>query len=520
MRIRTQALVAVVLAGLGGIEPAAAQSLGPITWQLTPFCNRVTVQVTQNGAVYTMDGFDDQCAGGVPRAPVVGVATPNPDGSIGFGWTVVTVPGGKPVHVDARIDLTTIGGPWTDSAGNSGTLVLGGNGAGSPRPAPSGAAPGSVTSAALAPGAVTSAAIADATIGAADIDPTQIQRRLTGAPCASGTFMVGALTSGSIGCATGASGVLNTALGQSALRAITTGTSNSAVGDEALRDNLTGVANTAVGVRALRLTSTGGLNVAIGSDALAKSNGSFNVAVGSAALFGDATGSFNVAVGVSALEENQGSSGNVAVGVDALRDGVTTGGNNTAVGREALRATTGGGNVAVGRGAGRLVTTGFNNIHLWHNGDAADTATIRIGAQGIQTRAFLAGVRGVTVATGIPVIVGTDGQLGTTTSSRRFKEDIADMGDISGRLFALRPVTFRYSQPAADGSKPLDFGLIAEEVAEVFPELAVRGGDGQIETVAYHKLPALLLNELQRQQRTIDTLLERVRALEATRDPR
>ena len=134
----TLTLVAAMSAALMASAPADAQSLGTFTWQLQPFCNRVTVPVTQNGGIYTLDGYDDQC-GAAQRAPLVGMATPNPDGTIGFGLHIVTAPGGESVHVDARISLGTFGGPWTDSAGNSGTLVLGGNATGSARPLPSGA---------------------------------------------------------------------------------------------------------------------------------------------------------------------------------------------------------------------------------------------------------------------------------------------------------------------------------------------------------------------------------------------
>lgn len=138
MGARVQALgVAVALSMVGGGE-AEAQPLGSFTWQLQPFCNRVTVSVTQNGGVYTLDGYDDQCGAG-QRAPLVGMATPNPDGTIGFGLHIVTVPGGKSVHVDARMSLATFGGPWTDSAGNSGTLVLNGSGTGAARAVPTGA---------------------------------------------------------------------------------------------------------------------------------------------------------------------------------------------------------------------------------------------------------------------------------------------------------------------------------------------------------------------------------------------
>ncbi len=126
-----------VFALMLGPGAVAAQPLGTFTWQLQPFCNRVTVSVTQNGGVYTLDGFDDQC-GAPQRAPLVGLATPNPDGSVGLGFHIATSPGGKTVSVEARISLATVGGPWTDSAGNSGTLALNGAAAGSARPAPAG----------------------------------------------------------------------------------------------------------------------------------------------------------------------------------------------------------------------------------------------------------------------------------------------------------------------------------------------------------------------------------------------
>ncbi len=118
---------------------AEAQPLGTFTWQLQPFCNVVTVNVTQQGAVYTMDGYDDQC-GAARRAPIVGLGTPNPDGTIGLGWNIVTTPGGRGVQVDARITFPSASGSWSDSAGNAGTLALGASSGGSARPLPSSAA--------------------------------------------------------------------------------------------------------------------------------------------------------------------------------------------------------------------------------------------------------------------------------------------------------------------------------------------------------------------------------------------
>jgi hypothetical protein len=142
--------------------PAQAQSIGTLTWQLQPYCNRVTLTITQNGGIYTLDGYDDQC-GAAQRAPLVGIATPNPDGTIGFGLNIVTVPSGLSVHVESRVSLGTLGGPWTDSAGNSGTLVFNGAAAGAARPAPT--VPGTV----LAVGSIPGTAIANGAVGNAQI---------------------------------------------------------------------------------------------------------------------------------------------------------------------------------------------------------------------------------------------------------------------------------------------------------------------------------------------------------------
>jgi hypothetical protein len=163
VRIRTL-LSAVTGATMFALSsaPAQAQSIGTLTWQLQPYCNRVTLTITQNGGIYTLDGYDDQC-GAAQRAPLVGIATPNPDGSIGFGLTIVTVPSGLSVHVESRVSLGTLGGPWTDSAGNSGTLVFNGAAAGAARPAPT--VPGTV----LAVGSIPGTAIANSAVGATQV---------------------------------------------------------------------------------------------------------------------------------------------------------------------------------------------------------------------------------------------------------------------------------------------------------------------------------------------------------------
>lgn len=506
--------------GLGAVNGASAQPMGTFSWQLQPFCNVVTVSVTQNGGVYTLDGYDNQC-NAAQRAPLVGVATPNPDGSIGLGLSIVTVPGGLAVHVDARLSLPTLGGNWSDSSGHSGTLVFGGPGGSSPaRPAPTipsvSIAPGSIGAVHLTPGAVGpvqlatgavgTAAVADGAIGASDVNSAQVQLRLNGY-CPSGTYVVTVAASGLVECRASTTGAMSVALGSQALEA-STGSGNTAVGSAAMRANTTGGSNVAVGQAALLNATTTQQNVAVGATALSGlTTGTSNVAVGSSALGSVVTGGFNVAVGFASLFSATGST-NTALGYVSGYN-VTFGGDNVLLGYQAgYGLTTGSDNVAIGAFAGSLPTTGSNNIHIGNAGASGDFNTIKIGIQGTQVNTYVAGIRGQTPATASPhtVVIGSDGELGSVVSSRRFKDDIADMGEASARLLALRPVTFRYKQPMQDGSRPIDFGLIAEEVAEAFPELATRDQDGVIDGVAYHKMPALLLNELQKQQRTIDVL--------------
>jgi Chaperone of endosialidase len=176
--------------------------------------------------------------------------------------------------------------------------------------------------------------------------------------------------------------------------------------------------------------------------------------------------------------------------------------------------TGGGHNIAIGDGAGGSATSGDYNIYIGNVGVVSEGSTLRIGDTN-QLKTFISGVRGGTTFhnDAIAVLVDSAGQLGTVSSSREVKEDIVDMNDASERVMKLRPVTFRYRKPFADGSKPVQFGLIAEEVAETFPELAVRSSDGKIETVKYHLIPVLLLNELQRQQQEIRELRQQIEEL-------
>jgi hypothetical protein len=292
--------------------------------------------------------------------------------------------------------------------------------------------------------------------------------------------------------------------------------STTAVGIGALEHNSGATASTAVGQYALETNTTGGDNVALGFEALEdNATGNYNTGLGAFALQAN-TASNNTAVGYEALGHASTGGNNVAVGYDAGLV-LTTGANNVAVGYEAGGSlTTGANNVAVGYQAGNALTTSnSNNIDIGNTGTSGDSGVIRIGGSN-QTTFYAAGIYGVTTGTAaVEVFADASGQLGTKSSSIRFKEDVHDMGDASDRLLQLRPVTYRYKQPYADGSKPVDYGLIAEEVAQVYPDLVVRGADGQIDTVQYQKLTPMLLNEVQKQAETIRLLEKRLAALEA-----
>jgi hypothetical protein len=259
-----------------------------------------------------------------------------------------------------------------------------------------------------------------------------------------------------------------------------------------------------------------------------------NVSLGQGAM-SDMTSPHNVALGPFALQNlTSGTGTNVAIGYNAL--GALTGGEeNIAIGPGTLAANQGIGNIALGVSAGDDKTTGVGNMYLGYlagvgRGTVTESNTVRIADSGVYNRVFLGAIRGVTtgVSNAVAVVIDGDGQLGTVNSSRRYKEDIQDMGDTSSGLMKLRPVTFRYTQPYADGSRPVDYGLIAEEVKEIYPNLVAHLANGEVETVQYHKINAMLLNEVQKQhrqlqeqkrrleaqQQDIDTLLLRLAALE------
>ncbi|APV50522.1 hypothetical protein BWI17_12975 [Betaproteobacteria bacterium GR16-43] len=264
-------------------------------------------------------------------------------------------------------------------------------------------------------------------------------------------------------------------------------------------------------------TATTG-NVMKGGSRFIHNFGSANTFIGLSAGNLAISGSGNSGVGFLTLSSVTLGNDNTAVGAAALQD-VTDGDLNTAVGRRALsNLTTGQFNIGIGADAGVNVTTGNNNILVGHPGVAGESFAIRIGPT-VNTglyKTYIAGVRfGSTLTNTVPVLIDPNGQLTTNFSSRRFKDDIADMGEASSALMRLRPVTFHYKADPNPANRALQYGLIAEEVDEVYPELVARSNDGQIETVMYQFLPPMLLNEFQKQQRTIAAQAKRIGALEA-----
>jgi hypothetical protein len=304
----------------------------------------------------------------------------------------------------------------------------------------------------------------------------------------------GNTATGALALTNNADGSQNTATGMNAMREGFTGSYNTATGANALYEN-EGAINTADGFDALYGNTTGGDNTACGGYALNNNTtGSDNTATGAFALPFNITGNYNTADGVEALYRNITGTSNTASGFAALFE--NTGSGNTAVGMEALVANTGSNNIGLGFLAGKNLTTGNNNVDIGNPGVAAESKTIRIGSQGTQTATYIAGIAGAGITGGADVFVNSSGRLGIVLSSARYKHDIRDMGGASVKLLELRPVTFRYNRDPTDA---LQYGLVAEEVAKVYPELVVYGPDSKPETVRYSMLSAMLLNELQRQ---------------------
>jgi Chaperone of endosialidase len=304
----------------------------------------------------------------------------------------------------------------------------------------------------------------------------------------------------------------NTAEGGDALFNLTTGTYNTALGWDSLASDTEGKFNTAVGAGTLAFNVADN-NTATGAGALLNNTtGKENTANGAFALVSSTDGDFNTAIGYTALQNNTTGNTNTAVG-DAALSINTTGANNTAIGSDALQGNlTGSGNIALGAGAGTFITTGNNNIDIGNLvGVTGDSATIRIG--NVQTRTFIAGINGVAV-TGTAVVVDGSGQLGVAPSSKRFKEEIKPMDNKSDAILALKPVTFRYKKEI-DPKSTAQFGLVAEEVENVNPDLVVRDTAGKPYSVRYDQVNAMLLNEFLKEHRKVEQLEKQVEALTA-----
>jgi hypothetical protein len=312
----------------------------------------------------------------------------------------------------------------------------------------------------------------------------------------------------------------NTAEGQNALLSRTTGTFNTAIGFFSLRALTTASFCTGLGAGTL-LANTAGENTATGAGALlSNTTGSGNTADGAFALLSNTTGFRNAATGRFALFNNTTGSFNTAHGVDALYSN-TTGDGNTANGLSALAFnTTGAFNIALGTSAGQNLTTGNRNIDIGNLGVANEGNTIRIGTTGDQSATYIAGIAGQTVgAGGSTCYVDNDGKLGVFLSAHRFKTDIADMATASEAILALRPVTFHY-KPELDKTGIPQFGLVAEEVEAINPDLVTRDKGGKVSTVRYEAVNAMLLNEFlkehrknQQQEATIARLEKQIEVL-------
>ncbi len=312
-------------------------------------------------------------------------------------------------------------------------------------------------------------------------------------------------------------GIKNTALGFQALpNSSGGGYSNTAVGYQAMLSNTDGDFNTAYGTQALLNLSVGSLNTAIGAFSLANDiSGWDNTAVGYEALSSSTTAAGNTALGSVALSQDTTGFFNTAAGSTALTAN-TTGNNNSAFGNAALsRNTTGSGNIAIGEAAGSSLTTGDNNIDIGNQGALRESNTIRIGKNSTQIATYIAAISGTTIAGGVGVLIDTKGHLGTNTSSARFKENILPMDKASEAILALNPVTFRYKHELDPDGIP-QFGLVAEEVVKVNPELVARDDQGKPFTVRYEAVNAMLLNEFLKEHRKVEKLERRDQEQEAT----
>jgi hypothetical protein len=235
-----------------------------------------------------------------------------------------------------------------------------------------------------------------------------------------------------------------------------------------------------------------------------------NTFLGRSAGTSNTTGRRNAFTGAFAGTRNTTGQYNTFTGEDSGFFNTTADGN-TFTGRSAgYFNTTGTNNVFEGWSAGILNTTGSNDIYVGNQGASSGTESnaIRIGDPRKQNTAFIAGIYGSTSSAGVPVYIDSNGQIGTSPSSLRFKEQVRDMGDSSSDLMQLRPVTFLYKAEYDKGPRTLQYGLIAEEVARVYPNLIAYETDGKPFTVKYQYLTTMLLNEVQKQYRRAEAQAE------------
>jgi uncharacterized coiled-coil protein SlyX len=265
---------------------------------------------------------------------------------------------------------------------------------------------------------------------------------------------------------------------------------NTAEGQNALFSLTTGGYNTANGWNSLHTVSSGRFNTAFGAATLFANTGDHGTAVGAGALLSNTTGLSNTATGAFALLINTTGGGNTANGFEALSANVS-GLENTAIGYQALFNATGSQNIALGVVAGTGVTTATNVIAIGTAGNNVDNSC------------YIGNIFNATSSGGTAVFINSNGRLGTITSSRRFKQEIKPMEGASEALFALQPVTFRYKK-GIDPSGKSQFGLVAEEVEKVNPDLVVRDEEGKPYSVRYDQVNAMLLNEFLKEHKKVE----------------
>jgi hypothetical protein len=375
-----------------------------------------------------------------------------------------------------------------------------------------------------------------------------------------------------VDCPTDCGAGANTGVGVNALGTVNPaagGINNTAVGQNALAADTTGQYNVAIGTSALRNNTTGDFNMAIGADSLFNSNGTFNLAIGFRVGFMNTTGSRLTGIGAAALRNNTTASGNTAIGANALKENTTSESNvavgdsalasyngltadidgfNTALGSIALTALTDGfQNTVVGRRALEFLTSGNNNVVVgWRAGDGLITGNsntflgfqaganegpdvsnvICLGTRGdtnggetTPNRCYIGNIRGVTTGgpnPAIPVLIDQDGQLGTTSSSRRFKKDIEPMDQASEGILKLKPVTFHYKNRDNKNDLTPQFGLVAEDVEQVNRDLVVYDKDGQLLTVRYDAVDVMLLNEFLKEHKKVEEQQASIAQLKST----